>query len=161
MMDMMLSVWQNSPGGSSSLDAPWLHVMSGELPSTWDIPVVCLASSSGCGEARWAVCFSFCSYNFRRLDLISVVPSGSQIPWYPNCSRVLHLWFPGMAFSVALACKSCEDFMLHHVPCNTHSVRVKVNSHVIDLTTLERRCTLLKIHRGPTRRVVRTFITLG
>lgn len=44
---------------------------------------------------------------------------------------------------------------------SVHSVRVKVNSRVIDLTTLERRYTSLQIHRGPTRRVVMTFITLG
>ena len=77
-----------------------------------------------------------------------MVPSGSHSPCYPNCSRLLYLWFPGLVFHVALACKSSEGFMLRGMSCNLHSVKVKVNSHVIDWNTLEWGCTMLKIHRG-------------
>lgn len=66
-----------------------------------------------------------------------MVLSGSQNSLLPKLFSAVAPLISWRGFSMALACKSCEDFMLHGVPCNLHSVRVKVNSHVIDLTTLE------------------------
>lgn len=85
-------------------------------------------------------------------DWTSVVPSDSQDSLLPKlCSEAVPL-----AFHVALTCKGCEDFMLHHEPCNLHSLRVKLNSHVIILNEDALCLKYTKDHKN-----YYDFITLG